>query len=295
MQRSFILSDENINERGFRVLTSGIDLERFEKNPVMLWMHRRDGGYEANQVLPIGKWDNIRIEDNKLMADPVFDENDTFAKLIKSKVDSGFVKGASIGIRAIELSDDPKLAQKGQTRATITKCELYEASVVDIPANKNTVQLFSETSETEIPVLNFIAMAENTEQTKFSFESEADLLLYMKEKFALVPVAERQDEPKEEVKFFGWLRKFFHTETAETKEPAQAANPVAEPLAVAAPAPDPKDQEIETLKAQIEALKHAPGAVNKKAAPETDAPAESKLMGDNFSPGFVETYKLLKK
>ena len=45
MSKSFILSEESINDRGFRVLTGGINLERFKKNPVMLWMHHRDHGY----------------------------------------------------------------------------------------------------------------------------------------------------------------------------------------------------------------------------------------------------------
>jgi len=33
----FILSDESVNSYNFKVITDGIDLERFKKNPVMLY------------------------------------------------------------------------------------------------------------------------------------------------------------------------------------------------------------------------------------------------------------------
>jgi hypothetical protein len=124
MATSFILSDESINDRGFRILTSGIDLSRFESNPVMLWMHQRDTGGGATQVLPIGRWENIRKEDGKLMADPVFDDNDRFAQLVRGKVENGFVKGASIGVRIKSVSDEKELILDGQTRSTVTGCEI---------------------------------------------------------------------------------------------------------------------------------------------------------------------------
>lgn len=35
------VSDETVNRHGYRVLTSGIDIEGFKKNPVMLYNHLR--------------------------------------------------------------------------------------------------------------------------------------------------------------------------------------------------------------------------------------------------------------
>lgn len=294
MQTSFILSDETINERGYRILTSGIDLERFQKNPIMLWMHRRDDGYDFSQVLPIGKWDNVRVEDGKLMADPVFDQKDNFAKLIQYKVEQGIVKGASIGIRTVEISDDPKFIEKGQTRSTVTKCELYEASIVDIPANKNTVQLFSDGASNEIPLLINNEMADKKDEKQITFKNEADLMTFMSEKFGLEPKAENtktKNPPKEdELKFknesslLTWIKEKFglqpkakQTETEEdlTSEEDETENSEeldeTEDETTEENAADPKDQEIAELKGQVEILKKAPGAQNKKAVTKTDS------------------------
>lgn len=77
--KEVIISTEAVNSYGTRVLTSGIDLEQFKRNPVLLWMHRRafDG-----QSMPIGKIDNLRVEEGKLIGTPVFDQNDDFARKI---------------------------------------------------------------------------------------------------------------------------------------------------------------------------------------------------------------------
>ena len=37
--KEFLISDESTNSYGFAVLTSGINLERFKKNPVMYYNH----------------------------------------------------------------------------------------------------------------------------------------------------------------------------------------------------------------------------------------------------------------
>lgn len=124
---TFILSDESVNSYGFRVLTAGIDLEQFQKKPVMLFDHC--------EGKVIGRWENIRVEGAQLKADAVFDENDTEAAAIKSKVENGFIKGASLGFNVIETSEDPELMAEGQTGATVTLCRAFEASIVAMPGN----------------------------------------------------------------------------------------------------------------------------------------------------------------
>lgn len=134
----FICSDESVNSHGFWVMTSGIRLDRFLKNPVMLWNHSRSYG-SKNDVLPIGYWKEIRVEDGKLTAEAVFDEKDDFAKQIAAKVEQGVVRSCSIGIRVLATSTEPKHVKPGQTRETIVSCELKEISVCDIPSNGNAV------------------------------------------------------------------------------------------------------------------------------------------------------------
>ena len=63
MNKTFVVSDESVNSYGYTILTAGIDLSRFEKNPIMLLQH------DSKNI--IGKWENVRIEDNKLLADAV--------------------------------------------------------------------------------------------------------------------------------------------------------------------------------------------------------------------------------
>jgi hypothetical protein len=123
------------------VISEGGDVSNFTKNPIMLWMHQRF--MFQGDPLPIGKWENLKLENGEWTADPVLDEKDEFAVKIKNKVEAGIINMASIGIRMLELSDDPSVLVPGQTRPTITKWELQEISLVDIGANKNAVRLFN--------------------------------------------------------------------------------------------------------------------------------------------------------
>ena len=297
MAKTFILSDESINDRGYRILTGGINLERFKKNPVMLWMHRRDNGWDLTQVVPIGIWENIRKEDGKLLADPKFDENDKFAQLIKSKVDNDFIRACSAGINPVEFSSDPKDLEKGQTRATITKCELYEASIVDMPSNKNTVRLFSASNETEVPLLkNNTEMADKKDENKLTFKSEADMLAFMKDKFGLEPKVETPEKPEkteEEFKFKSeddarnWFQKLFglQPKAKETEKKEELSTQEVDETK-----DSEKDKEIAQLKAQVEALKKGPGAENKKTTEETDEKKHSASNDESF-----ETYASAKE
>lgn len=141
MPFTFILSDENVNEYGYRLLTDGIDTADFEKNPVMLFNHHRSveswDGVESSTLLPIGKWTNIRKQGGKLVADAEFDEDDEFAVKIMKKVEKGILNTASIHFRIVEETEDPAFLLPGQRRATVSKSRIKEGSITDIPGNAN--------------------------------------------------------------------------------------------------------------------------------------------------------------
>lgn len=139
--KTFVLLDETLNEYGFWIPLAGLDVEQFKKNPIMLWMHNRAWRGTEDEVLPIGRWDNVRVEGGKLLADAVFDDNDEFASKIGDKVENGFLKMASVGVRIMVLSSDPKDLKPGQTRETPIKCKLKEASIVDIGGLDNALSL----------------------------------------------------------------------------------------------------------------------------------------------------------
>lgn len=130
--KTFILADENLNSYGFRLLMSGAKLDRFRANPVALFNHR---DYGPEYVGPIGRWADLRIEGGQFLGDFIGDVDDEQGAKISGKVDRGFLKGASVGINIISMSEDPSVMLPGQKYATITEWEPFEASVVDIPSS----------------------------------------------------------------------------------------------------------------------------------------------------------------
>ena len=140
MAKDVVISTSGLNCYGSRVLTSGIDLTQYQKNPVLLWMHRRGFGRE---VTVIGRMENLRIDGDRLIGTPVFDMSDEFAKQIASKWENNFLRMASAGIQIVETSDAPEHILQGQKRVTITRCKLEEVSIVDIGANDEALQLYA--------------------------------------------------------------------------------------------------------------------------------------------------------
>jgi hypothetical protein len=99
--------------------------------------------------MPIVRWENIRKEDGKILAEAVFDEDDERAMEVKGKVDRNFIRMASIGAwPPEEISEDPELMEKGQTLPTVTKWKVREASIVTIGSNHNSLVFYdAETGE----------------------------------------------------------------------------------------------------------------------------------------------------
>ena len=138
MAKEGIITTSGLNCYGGRVLTSGGILTQFEKNPVLLYMHRR--GFDG-KTMPIGRIENLRIDGDKLIGTPVFDEKDEFARQIGQKWEDGFLRMFSAGIEIIETSSEASLMLPGQTRPTITKWKLEEVSIVDIGGNDEALRL----------------------------------------------------------------------------------------------------------------------------------------------------------
>lgn len=134
-----VISTPSLNSYGTRVLTSGIDIEQYKKNPILLYMHRRGEREDA----PIGRVEDVHIEGEKLVGSLVFDEKDDFARKVAQKWADGFLRMVSAGLTIIELSDDPAVLLPGQRRMTITKSKLDEVSVVDIGANDDALALYN--------------------------------------------------------------------------------------------------------------------------------------------------------
>lgn len=139
MAKEMIISTSRVNSYGSRVITAGIDITQYEKNPVLLWMHRRS--FTNDNPLPIGRVENLHFDGDALKGTPVFDMNDPFAKQVADKYENGFLKMCSAGLDIIETSVDPQHLLPGQTRATIVRAKLTEVSIVDIGSNDDALQL----------------------------------------------------------------------------------------------------------------------------------------------------------
>lgn len=162
--KRFIVSTSALNQDGFRMMTSGGDLEAFKKNPIMLWMHQRATEGGKHQLLPIGHWTDIQVNGDEISAIPFFDE-DEFSMTIHDKVESGTLRTCSVGAIPLEVSDAPEHLLDGQTRLAVTKWRMMEVSITDFPSNPdaitvalydnggNMIRLSSNANNSFIPLL----------------------------------------------------------------------------------------------------------------------------------------------
>lgn len=132
INREFCLTDSSLNAYGYRLMTSGLELDRF-RPPVGFLMHDRDKGVAV-------QWVDFRMEGDSLYATPVV--NDTLFPDLAKQIEEGFINAASVGhIVALELSDDPADKLPGQDGPTVKRWFPREVSLVDIPGNYNATGL----------------------------------------------------------------------------------------------------------------------------------------------------------
>ena len=110
------------------VSADGWDLKNYQKNPVVLWAHQM-------RELPIARSINIEKAANGLVSTsqfPTRDEYD-FADTVFNLIKGGFLKAVSVGFMPLEW----KWAENDARPLgwDILKAELYEYSVVPVPAN----------------------------------------------------------------------------------------------------------------------------------------------------------------
>ena len=121
---SFTLSSARQDRMGDTIRVDGWDLRDFQKNPIALWGH-------SYHTLPIGRWERLRVEGNKLKADLALAPTSMageVAKLIEARV----LKAVSVGFAPGEWKWRGKM---GEGIDFVKGHQLLEASVVNVPAN----------------------------------------------------------------------------------------------------------------------------------------------------------------
>lgn len=131
-----VVATSGVNRYGYRINIAGLDTSSYKNNPVLLYMHGR-----GEEKLPIGRVENLRIDGDRMLGTPVFDEEDDFALKVKRKWEKKFLNAASVWIEPTLISEDPKDLLPGQYRPTVLEAELMEISIVDIPGDRNAVRL----------------------------------------------------------------------------------------------------------------------------------------------------------
>ncbi len=146
MEYKFIVNTENVNSYGYRVLTKGIDVSQYERNPVVLWMHNRP------QVIGRAR---LSKEGDQLVCWITFNSKNDFAANIEQQVKDDFIRMCSMYAEVIEASSDASMVLPGQKYETVTKCKLIEISVVDIGGNDDAIRLSAGDGTTpKIKLLN---------------------------------------------------------------------------------------------------------------------------------------------
>lgn len=122
-----VASSSAEDRHGEVVDVKGWDLNNFNQAPRLLWAH------DHNEPA-IGKvtktWFEGDGDNKKLMFEAVFQEVTEKARAVKELVKQGFINTFSVGFQPLEMDGN-----------TITKSELLEISVVNVPANPDAMAL----------------------------------------------------------------------------------------------------------------------------------------------------------
>lgn len=113
---------------GLDLVIEGVDLDRFLRNPVILWAH------DHRTRPPIGRAPDTRVEDGKLVSALEFDPADEFARGVSRKYRTGFLSAVSIGFDFEYDAWDPETGR-------VEAWELHEISGVPVPMDADALKV----------------------------------------------------------------------------------------------------------------------------------------------------------
>ena len=138
---TFVASDATRDSYGTVLLPDDWELDRFNKNPIIGYMH--DVHYASDPDAVIGKG-RAYVEDDRLMVDVEFEPEGMNEKADKvwKKLEFGTLNAVSVGFAALEGRWGEGEEGPGKKNETYyyTRMDLLEVSVVAIPANPNALK-----------------------------------------------------------------------------------------------------------------------------------------------------------
>lgn len=124
----FVAATEGLKRDGLDLRMEGLDLDRFQANPVVLWAHN----YWSP---PIGRATSVHVDGARLLIEVVFDRTDPFAAAVEGKYRSGFLNAVSIGFDPTRVTDAEGNEVPWYEGGVVEAWELWELSAVPVPAD----------------------------------------------------------------------------------------------------------------------------------------------------------------
>lgn len=149
IDKDFVLTDESVNVYGFKLKTSGYQIDEYKKIPIGYYDHKDDDGV-------LVRWDELRIEGDKVLGKPKINLSHPRGNRTVTEIENGFVSSASVGkLVVLEQSTEPHPTESGKTIPVITKWYNRECSIVGLPGNRNAnIQMYDE-HDNEIQLSDF--------------------------------------------------------------------------------------------------------------------------------------------
>ncbi|MGZ6316309.1 MAG: HK97 family phage prohead protease [Anaerolineales bacterium] len=125
------MSDATPDRYGDVISADGWDLRNFSKNPICLWNHHSD--------IPIGTWENIRVQDGALRGHLKMAPAGTSPKIdeLRALIEANILRAVSVGFVPLESKPRPN-SNRGEL---YLKQELIECSLTSTPANPSALAI----------------------------------------------------------------------------------------------------------------------------------------------------------
>jgi HK97 family phage prohead protease len=126
----FVLNEESKDRMGDIIKVDGWKLTSFKKNPIALMFH--------DHTKPVGRWPKVWTESKQLMGELKLGST-RLAEMARQLISDGILKAVSVGFRVLEYEPVDKDDEWGPW--IIKSAELYEVSLVSVPAHPNALML----------------------------------------------------------------------------------------------------------------------------------------------------------
>jgi len=188
---TFVASDATKDTYGTVLLPSGWDLDRFNKNPIIGYMH--DVHYSNDPDAIIGKGRAWVEDGERLMVEVEFEPEGMNKKADKvwKKLEYGTLNAVSVGFAAFEGRWGVGEEAPGKPNETYyyTRMELLEVSVVAIPANPNALKNADDPELDRLAALRSEAVAEPEPEVNEAQEAAADDFEFKRRKAIAIATA----------------------------------------------------------------------------------------------------------